>query len=884
MRGEEHPHGRLRVFLGAAPGVGKTFAMLEAARERLRHGEPPLVGLVETHGRAETEALLEGLAVLPRATLEYRGVALHEFDLDAALAKRPSLVLVDELAHTNVPGSRHARRWQDVEELLRAGIDVWTTINVQHVESLNDVVAQITGVVVRETVPDSLLERADEVALVDLPPDELLERLRSGKVYAPELAGQALESFFRKGNLIALRELALRTAAERVDAQMEVWRRAEPGDKTWAATERILVSVSSSPSAVQLVRAGRRMAAALRATWIVAWVDTPRQRSLPAREREHAARALTLAETLGAEAVTLDGQDAAEELAAYARRRNVTRMLVGRPGRYWWRDRVTGSFVDRLARATETIDVTLVSTRPEAGPAHAAPAGGARRGRPRLTGWLGAVLSVLLASGVAWLFFGRLERANLVMPYLLAVVAVATVWGRGPASLAALLGVIVFDFFFVTPYFSLAVSDTQYVLTFGVMLTVGLTIGTLVARNRDQAEAARRRERETAALYSASRELAAAAGREALVAVAARHMTELFGRAIAVFLPLADGRLELVHGGQLAFAQQRDEHAVASWSFQHGMRAGRGTDTLPGARAVYVPLLTARGPIGTVGVGASADGEGLLPDQVHLVEALAGQLAIALERERLTEEAERSHLRAEEERLQAALLSSVSHDLRTPLATISGAASAIVQPDAVLDDAARHDLAQTIVEESGRLTHLVGNLLDMTKLSAGAVTVRREAHAMEELVGAALEHIGAERIAGRPLHLDVPGDLPLVPVDGVLIEQVLVNILDNALRYSPDGSPLDIVVRVSGREMWVIVADRGPGLAEGEKQFVFERFARGSAGASTTGSGLGLAICRGILDVHGGSISAANRPGGGAVFRIGLPLDAPEAAPEEADA
>src|SRR5215510_8476321 len=537
----QQSRGKLKIFFGATAGVGKTYAMLEAAHERRKEGMDVVVGWVDTHGRAETEALLEGLEVLPRRAVAYRGTTLGAFDLDAALARRPALILVDELAHTNAPGSRHAKRWQDVEELLDAGIDVYTTVNVQHLESLNDVVAQITGVLVRETVPDSMLEQADEVELIDLPPDDLLQRLREGKVYVSEQARRALDHFFGKGNLIALRELALRRTADRVDAQMQLYRSTHAITETWPTTERILVCVSPSPLSVRLVRAARRMAALLRAEWLAVYVETPTQLRLPEADRERVVNTLRLAEQLGAETATLSGHSVSEELLTYARTRNVSKIVVGKPLRARWREIVFGSVVDELARNTDDIDVYVISGEHD-------------NSRPPSTrppdhtsdwsayGWALAV--VVLCTVLDWLMFPVFEKANLVMVYLLGVTVVAVRGERSAAILASVLSVAAFDFFFVTPYLSFAVSDLQYLVTFVVMLLVALVISTLTVRLRQQAEAARHRERRTAALYALSRELASTPDTDNLLQAAARHLHEVFESQVGLLLPDATGRLQ----------------------------------------------------------------------------------------------------------------------------------------------------------------------------------------------------------------------------------------------------------------------------------------------------------------------------------------------------
>jgi two-component system, OmpR family, sensor histidine kinase KdpD len=644
--------GKLKVFFGAAAGVGKTYAMLEEARERKAAGVDVVVGYVEPHARPETLALLEDLEQLPARTVDHRGAALREFDLDAALARRPALILVDELAHTNAPGSRHAKRWQDVLELLAAGIDVYSTCNVQHLESLNDVVAKITGVQVRETVPDSVLEEADEVELIDLPPDDLIQRLREGKIYLPQQAERAVEKFFRKGNLIALRELALRTTAARVDAQMDVYRRDHAIPTPWPVTERILVCVSPSPFAARVVRAARRMAAGLRAEWVVAYVETPAQARLPQAERDRATQHLRLAEQLGAETVTLTGHNVADEVVAYARQKNVSRIVIGKPAGSRWRELLFGSVVNDLVRKSGDIDVHLITGEQEA-PRAATPQ--PRRERIDWRAYGLALGVVALCTGVSVIVFPYLELVNLVMVYLLGVVLVATRSGRGPSILASILSVGAFDFFFVPPYLSFAVSDTQYLVTFAVMLLVAAVISTLTVRVRQRAELARERERRTAALYAVSREFAHTRGVDELVRVAVRHVGDVFTSEVAVFLPDATGRLAPRASAQSMAEADSSERGVSQWVYEHGQVAGLGSDTLPGARALYLPLVASRGTIGVLGVQPGNPQALAAPEQLHLLETFAAQTALAIERAILAEEAQQAQLRAESERLRSAL-------------------------------------------------------------------------------------------------------------------------------------------------------------------------------------------------------------------------------------
>lgn len=869
--------GRLKIFFGASAGVGKTYAMLQAARERLAERVDVVVGLVETHGRPETQALLAGLPEIPRRRVVHRGASLHELDLDAVLARRPELVLVDELAHTNAPDSRHARRHQDVEEILSAGIDVYTTLNVQHLESLNDLVAQVTSVAVRETVPDSVVESADEVELVDLPPDDLLQRLREGKVYVPEQAERAAARFFRKGNLIALREMALRCTADRVDADMQVYRRAEGAGRTWPVAERLLVCVSPSPSAARVVRAGRRLARRLRAEWTALFVEQPRHASLPAADREYASKAMQLAEKLGAEAVTIAGHDAVEEILAFARARNVSRIVVGKPARFWWwREVVRGSFVTRLARASGDIDVIVVHGDARDQEARAAPAPPPPAADGARYAW--AILTVLAASAVAGVISRYFAPPNLIMIYLVGVVLAASLWGRGPSLLTAVLSVAAFDFFFVPPYLSFTVHDYQYVLTFVVMTAVAATISTLTARVREQAAASRQRERRTSALYSLTRALAGTRSLDAMIAAVRHHVEDVLEAESAVLLAGESGRLAIRPEGETSFATDPKEAAVAQWAHEHSEAAGRGTATLSGAAGLYLPLVGSRGPVGVLGIRPSGEDLVLASDRMHLLETFASQTALALERALLAREAHRHRLEAESESLRNALLAAVSHDLRTPLAAISGAASSLALSDERLDDAARRDLVLTIHEEADRMARLANNLLDMGRLQGRGVALRREWQSIEEALGAAL-HQMERHLRGREVALRVPADLPLVPIDDVLIERVLVNLLENALRYTPQGSPIELRAAVGREEIVVEILDRGPGIPPGEETRLFERFFRGESAPARSGFGLGLAVARAIVEAHGGRIWAESREGGGAAFRFALPLAGDALAP-----
>jgi two-component system sensor histidine kinase KdpD len=849
--------------------------MLEAARARRAEGVDVVIGWIETHGRAETAALAEGIPrILPRE-LEHRGMLLRELDLDLALARKPGLLLLDELAHTNAPGSRHAKRWQDAEELLEAGIDVFTTLNVQHVESLNDLVNQVTGVQVRETVPDRILDAADDVEFVDLPPEELLKRLAEGKVYLPDRAAEAVRSFFRRGNLLALRELALRRTAEHVDADVRDYRRDHEIEATWPVSERVLVCVRPNPESDRLVRAARRMAARLKSQWIVAYVESPAQAPLSAEERRALGATMRLAEELGADTVSLSGAGVAETLLDFARQRNVSRIVIGKPVHSRLRDRLKGSLLDEIVRGSQGIEVMVI---PGGQPLPGRQAAPAPSGPRRLQRYLATLAIVVVCTLACWTMLGLFDNSNLVMVYLLGVAFVAARYGRKPSVLATVLSVAAFDFLFVPPYLNFAVSDTEYLLTLVVMLVVSLLISTLAVRVKAQAEDAAQRGRRTQALYDLTRELATGTTEGELGAVTARHVSDLLGGSAEVLLPGGDGRLRPAQDP--ALREVRDS-AVAQWTFEHGRPAGLGTDTLPAANALYLPLRGAGAVLGVLAVRPDAALLPLAPDQSELLETLAHQAASNLERVRLAGEAEQARVAAETEHLRSTLLSSVSHDFRTPLAAITGAASGLLG-DGSLAAETRADLARTIYEEAVRLNRIVTNLLAMTRLESASLRLDKQWHSLEELVGAAVGRI-ERSLDGRRLQIALPAELPLVSVDAVLIEQLLFNLLENGVKYTPAGATLEVSGARRDGEVELCVANDGPPLPTGEEARVFEKFFHRSS-QGRRGVGLGLAICRAIAQAHGGRIWAENRPSGGVAFRLNLPCGGtPPAAPHDPD-
>jgi len=873
--------GKLKIFFGATAGVGKTYAMLEAAQRRKAEGADVVVGYIEPHGRIETERLLEGLESIPLLLLQDGPALVREFDLDRALARKPQLLLVDELAHTNAVGARHTKRWQDIEELRDAGIDVWTTVNVQHLESLNDVVAGITTVRMQETVPDTVFESADEVELIDLPPDDLLQRLREGKVYVPERVRVAIENFFRKGNLIALRELALRKTAERVDAAMDRYRATEGIGAPWAAGERVLVGVGPSSDGESLVRAGKRLAAALHAPWIVVYVETPDLIRLPEAERNKRIAWLRLAESLGAETVTLGGHSAGSELVAYAQTRNATRILLGEPSRKGVARWLRPSTVDQVLARIRGIDVTVIKTTEAMRIARsplltrsAAYLAAPPSAKERWPNYVGAMAGVAAATALAWFTTPVLNEPNVVMIYLLAITLIAWRFGRGPSVLASLASTLAYNFFFVQPLFTLNIADGQYLITFAVLTAVGLLIGTLMNSVRLQARVAGHRERRTARLYAMSRELASVRGVDSMARVAIRHIGEVFEAQVVLLLPDERGALGFPSSEAEPSSLRGADLSVAQWVQDHGQPAGLGTDTLPGSPASYLPLATSdaqRGQLGVLAILPANPRRILLPEQAHLLETFASQLALALERAQLADQAQSARIQAETESVRNSLLAAISHDMRTPLAVIGGAASSLAADESRIDATTRRELSQLIVEQSSQMTQLVANVLDMTRLESGAGVAKPEWVSLEEIVGSALHRL-RRPLAAHKVSARLEDAPTLIHADPVLLEQLLYNLLENAAKYTPPGSHIRISARRAVDEVELLVADDGPGFApDSDPSTLFEKFQRGRAEGALGGVGLGLAICRAIARAHGGEIRAERIPAGGALFIVSLP-------------
>ena len=866
---EDRQHqGTLKIFFGSAPGVGKTYAMLEAARQRREEGADIVVGVAETHGRKETESLLEGLEILPRRIYPYRGRDVEEFDIDAALARNPSLIIVDELAHANVPGARHKKRWQDVQELLNAGISVYTTVNVQHLESLNDIVRQITGVIVRETIPDSFLDRADEIELIDLPPDDLLQRLKEGKVYIPEQAEKAMENFFRKGNLIALRELSLRRTAERVNEQMESYRRDAGVRDIWPAAERIMVCVGTNPRSIQLIRAARRMAAGLRGEWIAVHVEAPSHIKPSEGDLKILAEHMRLAESLGAQTATLTGHKASEEILNYARQRNISKIIVGKPTHPRWKDKLFGSPLDEIIRGSGDIEVYVITG--DSTEAKAKTNAGSRIAKINRKEWYWSFGMVALCTVLSFIMFPYFDRTDIAMIYLLGIVITSTRTGRWPALAATLMSVAAFDFFSVPPYYTFAVNDIRFVVTFGVMFFVAYIITQLTLQIRDQAEASRTREKNTAALYALSRKLSRERKKDSIFNIAAKHISEVFQSRIVFLIANERGEIELSETRTGTYPVDGRELGVARWVFDNRHAAGLGTDTLPAATALYLPMIASTGVIGVIGVLPENPKNGFDPENIHFLESFVNQTAMAMERVILAKEAHEERLRAEAQNVRNTFLSSVSHDLRSPLAVVSGAASTLLEKDTSLDHTARLELLRTIHEETDRLERIIRNVLNLTRLESGAIMVRKEWQPLEEIIGVILNRF-SDRLKERPLELKIPPDLPIIPFDTLLMEQVLSNLMENAVRHTPTGTPVEITVAPQESAVMIEIADRGSGIPAHEEESIFNKFTRSTN--TRMGAGIGLSICRAIIEAHGGRIWVENRAGGGAAFKFLIPVE-----------
>jgi two-component system, OmpR family, sensor histidine kinase KdpD len=870
----QESRGRLKIFLGAAPGVGKTYEMLLSAQAKRREGVDVVVGIVEPHGRRETEALVEGFEVIPRRPVEYKGHILAEMDLDAILKRRPQLVLVDELAHTNAPGSRHPKRYLDVEELIAAGIDVFATLNIQHVESLNDVIARITRIRVRETVPDSVLDQADDIEVIDLSPEDLIKRLREGKVYVPQQAERAVRHYFSTGNLTALRELALRRTAQRVDEQLLSHMRAHAIAGPWPAGERALVCVSEAPSTAGLIRYTKRAADRLQLPWTALYVETARTQRLSDAERDRIADHLRLAERLGGSTITIPGRNIVDEIVAYATANNITQIIIGKSDRSRWFEMLHGSVVHDLVRRTGEISVHVISADDrDAVPPKAV------QTRPTVEPlpfehYLGSAAAVAVALGIGLLLKKVIAVQSISLVFLTAVLASAIAWGLWPSLFAAVASVLVYNFFFLPPLYTFSVGDPENVVALFFFLMVAVIVSKLTSATRSQIVTARSRAKTTAELYAFSRKVAGIGGLDDLLWATAHQISSMLDVRTVLLMPVNEGDgIEVASGYPPEDRLDDADMAAARWTWEHNRPAGRGADTLPGGKRLFLPLRTGSGPVGVIGIDRDAPGPLLTPDERRLLDALCDQAAVAIERISLAKGLDEARVLAETERLRAALLTSISHDLRTPLASILGTVSSLRTYPEKYGTAEREELLATLQDEAERLNRFVANLLDMTRLESGAIDLKPELLDVGEIIGTALQR-AAGVLAAHHVEVAVPQGLPMLRLDAVLFEQVLFNLLDNAAKYSPPGSRIDVRATRYGELVEIEVVDEGPGIPPDDLERIFDKFYRVQAqDRRRAGTGLGLAICRGFVEALGGWIVARNRRDrSGAVLTIRMPI------------
>jgi two-component system sensor histidine kinase KdpD len=875
-RREERRSGRVKIFVGAAPGVGKTYEMLQQARARKQDGYDVVVGVVETHGRKETQALLDGLEVIPRRRLDYKGQWLEEMDLDAIIARHPQIVLVDELAHTNAPGSRHPKRYLDIDELRNCGIDVYTTVNIQHIESLNDVVAQITHVRVRETVPDSVFDRADAIELVDLTPDDLIERLKEGKVYVPKQAERALEHYFSPGNLTALRELALRRTAERVDEQLLTHMQAHAIPGPWAAGERILVCVSEDPRAAGLVRYAKRLADRLHAPFTALCVETRRSLQWDEEERDRVADSLRLAEALGGEAITIPGggRSIADDIVRFAQANNVTQIVIGKSARSRWFEILHGSVVHDLVRRSGNISVHVIAGDELArDPIPRKTVRAAEQPAPFNSRPYGvALLSVAAAVGVGELVQPLLGVENVDLVFLTAVVGIAVRYGLWPSLLATVTSSLCYNFFFLPPLYTFTITDPTNLAAFVFFTVVAVVVSHFAARGRSQTLAAHDRVRTVELLYAFSRKLAGVGSLDDVLWATAYQAALMLKVRVVLLLPEGDS-IAVKAGYPPEDILDEADVAAAKWAWQNDRVAGRGSDTLPGAKRLFLPMRTGRGAIGVLGIDSDKTGPLLTPDQRRLLDALIDQAALAIERVYLVEDVDRARRTIETDRLRSALLNSISHDLKTPLAAVLGAASTLRDLSTGLSDAEKADLLATVIDESERLNRFIANLLDMTKLESGAVVPNTALYDLGEIIGSALRR-ASKILALHRVELELAAGLPMLELDAVLFEQALFNLLDNAAKYSPPGTTIRIRSWRDQDAVCLQVLDEGDGIPPGDLEHIFDKFYRAEKGDRVrAGTGLGLAISRGFVEALEGQITAANRTDrSGASFAIRLPV------------
>lgn len=863
---QQEQRGKLKIYIGAAPGVGKTYTMLKDALAKRAQGLDVVVGVVESHGRKEIEAMLIDLEVLPRQIVEYHNNKLKEFDLDAALKRNPGLILMDEMAHTNVPGLRHAKRWQDIKEILDRGIDVYTTLNIQHIESLNNIVSQIIHARIKETVPDFMLELAATIELIDLPPEDLLKRLQEGKVYVPAQAEVAAENFFRKGNLNALRELALRVTAERVNEQVLLYRQDRGIKHIWPTKEKLLVCVGHRPESTRVIRSARRLANSLQAEWIAIHIDKPKS-GLNETQHNMAVHNLRLAEQLGAETKILTGQDVVAEILNFAHEQNITKIVLQKRVRSRFKEIFFSSLADELVRHSGEIDVYIITGE------------GSLIRPPKIATkkpiipWKTYIISFMivgLATVIDYFLSPYLDSTNLIMVYLLGLTYIAWYGKIGPTITATILSIVFCDFLFIPPYYDFEIDDPQHIFTVFVMILVTQLVNHLSALTNYQTEASRLAEKRTATLHSLSRQLASTRGINKLLETAARYISEVFDSEVLILMPEA-AHLSIKASYRTEQVLSAKEQGVAQWVYDLGQVAGLGTDTLPFSDALYVPMLASQGPIGVIRVRPLQQEQLISPEQMRLLEACANQIALAVEVDRLQEQAKKSELELETDRARHSLLQSVSHDLRTPLVAVMGAASTLMEMGGNLDTSNIKKIGKNIYLESEQLNRLINNLLQITYLEAENVKLQKEYHSLEKLINEVINSI-TKKLGNRPINITLPDNLPLIPLDDVLIQEVFMNLIDNAIKFTPPHSAIDISASLERDKVIINVEDRGPGIMHDEVNKLFEKFYRGRMLTTERGLGLGLAICLSIVKAHGGTIWAENRPDGGAAFRFTLPL------------
>ncbi len=858
--------GRLKIFFGACAGVGKTYAMLSALHEKQDDGVNVLVGIAETHGRQETEELLQDLPKLPLVETDHRGIKLKEFDLEAALKAKPEIIAVDEFAHTNAPSSNHPKRWMDVEDLLAAGIDVYTTLNVQHLESLNDIVANLTGIRVKETVPDGIFDSANDITLVDISSDELLERLKEGKVYVTDLGKKrAAENFFRKENLLALRELALRRTAERVDALNDVYARYMQSQRR--VTEKLAVCIGAGDLSPQLLRATKRLAGSIRGSWTAIYVENSRHYRLGEEAQKKLERNLRMAEELGAKTEILRADRAAEAVMEYARRSGITKVIVGKPNTSRWHDVWRGSLANDLIRLSgKDIDVYVITGDEIPPPISYKEAATSTRS---WQGYVMAFAATAIATLIGLPLRDHLNNDVAVILYLIGVLLVASRFGWAASSLASVLGVLAFNLFFTQPYHSFNIYESGDIITFFTLLIASVIVGSQTSRLQMQSKFFRRKERNTSALYSMSHELASNRGQKQLIEIIRKHIEQTMDSMVMIWLPQNDDIELVTHTG---LKTEVKEESVARWVYNNRQPAGIGTTTMPSARGYYLPFSGSYGLVGVLGIIPRQAERQVTSEEKELLGMLGAIAASALERATIADLAEKRKVEAESEKLRNTLLSSVSHDLRTPLASIKGVISSLLMDDVKLNAATKKELLTSAHDEVARLEHIVGNLLDITLLESGQLKLNQNYYFVEEIVGNCIKNI-SPRLEKRKLQTELEPNLPAIWVDGLLIEQVIMNLLENAVKYAGDNAKIVISARVYRKNMMQIrVEDNGPGIAEEQQEQIFDKFMTVNKSDNKRGTGLGLAICRGIIKAHNGNIIVRKALLGGADFIINLPL------------